>query len=55
MVSDSQISDALVSSENTRSICKDRRNLIKKEVPDPVPVKDVSGLGEVGLLTKTLG
>ena len=49
-------SDTLhVSSENAMSVCKDQRNLIKKEVPDPVSPNNVIGLGDVGLLRKTLG
>ena len=38
MVFDSLTSDALLSSENTRPICKDQRDVIKP-VLDPVPVK----------------
>ena len=48
-------SDALVSSENGRSTCRNRCNLIKKEVPDPVLETDVIGLSDVGLLTEMLG
>ena len=38
MVFGSLTSDALLSSENTRSIWKDRLDVMIKEVPDPVPV-----------------
>ena len=52
MVFDSLTSDALVSSKNRKSVCKVRRKLMKKAVPDHVPVKDVIRLGDVGLLKK---
>ena len=55
LVFDSLTSDALVSSKNTKSVCKVRRKLMKTAVPDHVPVKDVIRLGDIGLLKKTLG